>query len=139
MSVRFKWRWIVRTMPAPMLLASFLVLGGCKTGTIGRDIVGFEQIVRGTDTKDTVYQRFGVPDDLFPNPDGGTLMIYQRQTDVGMTLGGGYGAFPVLVIGHAHVGSDMAYVVTDAGGVVTDVGIRKQSDLAVRRLWPFGD
>ena len=143
MIVPFKWRWVVRTMfalmPALMLLSSFLVLGGCKTGTIGRDISGFERIVAGTDTKDTVYRRFGVPDDVFPNPDGGTLMVYQQQKDVGMTMGGGYGAFPILLIGHSHVGTDMAYVITDANGVVKDVGIRKQSELAVRRMWPFGE
>ena len=139
MSVRFKWRWFVRAMPALILLSSVLVLGGCKTGTIGRDISGFERIVAGTDTKDTVYRRFGVPDDVFPNPDGGTLMVYQQQKDVGMTMGGGYRAFPILLIGHSHVGSEMAYVITDANGVVTNVGIRKQSELAVRRVWPFGE
>jgi hypothetical protein len=46
---------------------------------------------------------------------------------------------PLILFGHSHVGSDMAYVVTDADGVVTDFGIRNQSELAVRRLWPFGE
>ena len=122
-----------------LLPISFLpFVSGCKTGTIGRTIDGFEEIVKGEDTKDSVYLRFGVPDDVFPFPGDRTLLVYERKEDIGMSFGGGYGGFPILLIGHSHVGTDSAYVIVDARGIVTDVGIRRQSDLAARRVWPFG-
>lgn len=139
MSVRRDPTRVLRACFVLLLSASLPVVSGCKTGTIGRKIEGFERIVRGKDTKESVYRRFGVPDDIYSFPRGSTLLVYERQEDVGMTVGGGLGAFPLLVVGHSHVGTDSAYVIVDARGIVTDVGIRRQSDLASQRLWPFGE
>ena len=132
------WRSLLTLLPSLGVLTVSLWVAGCATGQRGPDIRNTTGIQAGVTTKKQVYERLGVPTDVFPAPDDGKVLLYEREEGRGMALGLGYGLFPVIRIGHMHTGSDTLYVLVDREGVVQNVGVTTQATLADYRLWPFG-
>ncbi len=111
---------------------------GCSTLIAGRGDLDPSPLQLGASAKDDVYERYGVPADLFVVGNQTVLLYNQTVARAGSLMLMRKFA-PVLGHGHRHEATNSMVVVLDKDGVVQSAENYDSSDVARFRFWPFGE
>ena len=131
--------WRRHTLALAITTATLALFGsGCTITEKGTPAPRSTRMTVGVTTKAQVYDQLGVPTEIAYDGKE-SILVYRLEKGRGLTLGGGYGMMPLLLISHTHVGTDVFAIRIGADNKVASVRGVRGSDLVSYALWPFGD